>query len=113
MDRNKLYKICRIKEVSFGLQHRGFTKEHIYSNFIYPVYFISRRTYDEYMRIDAERNLQTQYGQTWSEIRDQFVPLSYEDMIRQLSRRGMGDSLFASPVNPATMDFHVGKGCKH
>lgn len=113
MNKNKLMKICRVQEVTFGLQQRGFTKEHIYSNFIFPVYFISRRTYDKYMAENAERILQEQYNTDWAEVREEHVPLSYEDMLRKLAKRGMGDSLFATaPVDPTTLDWHIKNGCK-
>lgn len=55
--KNKLKLIIDIQEIVKKWQKIGLKNNKIHSDHIYPVYKISKRTFDEYLGIPAERDL--------------------------------------------------------
>lgn len=54
---NYLQKIIKIQEITKELQKKGATNVHIFKEHIQPQFYISKRTFDEYLGIPAEREL--------------------------------------------------------
>lgn len=61
--RNKLERIIAIQNLTLEHTQRGATQEWIYHNLVYPVYFISKRTYYTYLSTNARRELRQQHEQ--------------------------------------------------
>lgn len=64
MTTNQLLKIIKIQEIDIFFTKKGFTREFIHSELIYPNFFISRSTYYEYLRVNAKAKL-TKKGIDW------------------------------------------------
>jgi hypothetical protein len=55
--KNKLTLIISIQETTLEHTKKGVTQEWVYKNLIYPRFFISRRTYYEYLGYNAKQEL--------------------------------------------------------
>lgn len=55
--KNKLERIIVIQNITLQHTSRGVSQEWVYKNLIYPVYFISKRTYYNYLATNARRQV--------------------------------------------------------
>lgn len=56
--KNYYTKIIEIQELTKDCQSLGMTNVHIYENYIFKHYHISKRTFDEYLGVPAKRELE-------------------------------------------------------
>lgn len=54
---NKWRMIARIQDITLDHTRRGITQEWVYENVILPTFFISKRTYYNYLSMNAKREL--------------------------------------------------------
>jgi len=55
--RNQFDRIIAIQEITIEHTNKGVSQEFIYENLIRPVYYISKRTYYNYLSINAKRGI--------------------------------------------------------
>jgi hypothetical protein len=55
--KNTLKRIIAIQDITLGYTEKGVTQKWVFENKIAPVYFISRRTFDGYMCVNAKKIL--------------------------------------------------------
>lgn len=55
--RNLLTRVGWIQDITLEHTRRGVTQEWVYNNIIFPTYRISRRTYYNYLSINARKEL--------------------------------------------------------
>jgi hypothetical protein len=53
--RNLLMKIIDVQKITLEHKEKGITQKWIYENLIFPKYFISKRTFDNWLCINAKR----------------------------------------------------------
>lgn len=55
--RNFLTRIAKVQEITLEHTHKGVNQEWIYANLVYPNYTISRRTYYNWLGVNARQEL--------------------------------------------------------
>lgn len=58
---NKLQKIIEIQEITLLHKNKGATQQYIYETYIRPRFFISLRTYNSYLGINAKNLIKQQF----------------------------------------------------
>ena len=81
--KNQLLRIARIQEIDLFFTARGFSREFIYNRMIYPTYLISKRSYQDYLNVNAKRILREQHNINW---RDELAKLKPVDANRLMEQ---------------------------
>lgn len=98
-DKNKLLKVCSVQDVAIALMRLGFTTVFIFERFIEKPFFISRRTFDTYMSLNAQNLLFEQYGIEWEAVKEEYRPESATAFLKNL--RAKTDVLAVSEIPPS------------
>lgn len=65
MTKNQLLRIARVQQIDLFFTSKGFARETIYKRLIFPAFIISRRSYNEYLTINAKKELRERYNIDW------------------------------------------------
>gem|GEM_PF-5608974 len=102
-------KVCRIQEIDLFFTERGFSRSYIYKTIIYPNFFISKRTYYEYLTINAKQKL-TDTGINWRVELSRIVPVNYTQLMKDMR----ANPIFkVEEINSNDYSDMVKEGCKH
>lgn len=107
---NKLFllKVCRIQEIVIFFSEKGFTKTYIYEKFVKPHFFISKKTYSNYMGINAKKKLKDMYNLDWKVELTNLKPVDYIGLMDELKR----STPFKIPFPEGEYDQMVKEGCR-
>ncbi len=110
MNKLKLLKIARIQEIDLFFTERGFSRSYIHKKLIMPNFFLSKRTYYNYLSINAKQKLRAM-GVDWEKELADIRPVDYMAIMEQLKHR----SLLESDTKLSSEDFTkiISEGCKH
>ena len=91
MTEGTLLRIARIQQIDVALTSYGLTRVWIFKNVIWPNWFIQKRTYYNYLDVNAKKELRDRYGLDWEEELKKYVPLNYTSLIEEMGTKEFYD----------------------
>jgi hypothetical protein len=82
MTKNQLLRIARIQQIDVFFTERGFSREYIHRRMIYPTFLISKRSYNEYLGINAKRILREKHHLNWEDELEKLQPVDFNKLMK-------------------------------
>ena len=83
MTKNQLIKVIKIQEIDVFFTKKGFSRKYIHNKIIEPNFFIGRKTYYNYLGINAKAKM-TKLGLDWKEETERLQASNYKQLMEAL-----------------------------
>lgn len=81
MNKHFLLRVIRIQEIDLFFTGKGFAREFIFTNIIYPHFFISRRSYYNFLNLNAKKDLKDNFGLEWKSEMSKYKLINYTEFM--------------------------------
>lgn len=85
MTKNQLLRIARIQQIDLFFTEKGFSRTYIHEKIIYPTFFMTSRSYYEYLRVNAKKLLREKHGIDWEQELKKHKPVDYLKIMEQMA----------------------------
>ncbi len=100
MTKNTLLKIARIQQIDMALTTKGLSRQTVYKRIIYPSFFIAKRTYYNYLDVNAKKELREVHGLDWETALKKLEPINYIKLMEEIK----STDFFAIKMEPLSDD---------
>ncbi|MDD2984686.1 MAG: hypothetical protein PHQ74_15005 [Crocinitomicaceae bacterium] len=84
MTKNKLLLIIRMQEIDLFFTEKGFSRDWLHQQVIFPSFFVSKRSYARFLTINAKKQLREIYGLDWEKELKKYKAVNYMFIMEQL-----------------------------
>ena len=86
--KQKLLRILWVQEIDLFFTGLGFTRQAIFDKIIFKTFFIDRKTYSNYLGVNAKKELKERYGIDWKTQKDNYRPVNFLQIMDDFKRTG-------------------------
>lgn len=83
MTKNQLLRIARIQQIDLFFTERGFSREFVHARMIYPTFLLSKRSYYDYLSINAKKILRDKHNINWEQELSKLKPVDFNKIMEQ------------------------------